>query len=57
MARIEILRELGRTLSRKLEGLSRTRQYYVGLQESKTEEGPADKLIRKKVTGRFRGIT
>ncbi|GEM_PF-4333729 len=54
---VEILRGLGKTLSKKLGSLSRTRQYYVGSQESKTEEGPADELIRKKATGRYKGIT
>lgn len=53
MARTEILRGFGKSLSRKLGGLSRMQKWYGIPTESRTEEGPADELIRKKATGRF----
>jgi len=57
MAKVEILRGFGRTLQRKLGGLSRMQKWYGISPESSKTEGPADELIRKKATGRFRGIT
>jgi len=61
MARIEVLRGFGKSLRSKLGGLSRMQKWYGVSQESSRitgeTEGPADELIRKKATGRFRGIT
>lgn len=57
MARVEVLRGLGRSLSRKLGSLSRTQKWYGISPESRTGEGPADELIRKKATRRFKGMT
>lgn len=50
-------RGLGQSLSNRLRGLSRMQKWYGISQESRTAEGPADELIRKKATGRFRRIT
>lgn len=57
MARVEVLLGFGRSLSRKLGGLSRTQKWYGISPEGSRTEGPTDELIRKKAAGRFRGIT